>query len=132
MRRQRRARGFTVHETWIEDFAPAAPFDVAVLSNVLEHASDPRVMLRHVKRILKQGGEVRISLPNAESALADLAGPDWINWHVPFHIVHFTRLRLARLLEEEGFAVTGSTTSRRPSGWRRRRSRGCGGTIPPP
>lgn len=102
-----RARGFTVHETWIEDFAPASPFDVAVLSNVLEHAADPRVMLRHVKRILKPGGEVRISLPNADSALAGLAGPDWINWHVPFHIVHFTRLRLARLLEEEGFAVTG-------------------------
>ena len=100
-----RARGFTVHETWIEDFAPAEPFDVAVLSNVLEHASDPRIMLKHVKRILRPGGEVWISLPNAQSALARLAGIDWINWHVPFHIVHFTRQRLTRLLEEEGFAV---------------------------
>ncbi|MBI3506775.1 MAG: class I SAM-dependent methyltransferase [Proteobacteria bacterium] len=100
-----RERGFTVHETWIEDFTPSAPYDVAVLSNVLEHASDPRLMLRHVKRILRPGGEVWISLPNAESALAALAGPDWINWHVPFHIVHFTRVRLTRLLEEEGFAV---------------------------
>ncbi len=100
-----RERGFTVHETWIEDFRPAEPFDVAVLSNVLEHASDPRIMLKHVKRILRPGGEVWISLPNAESALIGLAGPDWINWHVPFHIVHFTKTRLTRLLEEEGFAV---------------------------
>ena len=100
-----RARGFTVHETWIEDFAPDAPFDVAVLSNVLEHAPDPRAMLRHVRRILRPGGEVWISLPNADSAMIGLAGPDWINWHVPFHIVHFTKARLTRLLEEEGFAV---------------------------
>jgi len=100
-----RNRGFTVHETWIEDFAPTEPFDVAVLSNVLEHASDPRVMLKHVKRILRPGGEVWISLPNAQSELARFASADWINWHVPFHIVHFTRARLTRLLEEEGFAV---------------------------
>ncbi|MBI1245767.1 MAG: methyltransferase domain-containing protein [Alphaproteobacteria bacterium] len=101
-----RARGFVVHEKLIEDFRPEAPFDVAVLSNVLEHASDPREMVRHVRRILKPGGQVWISLPNADSALAGLAGADWINWHVPFHIVHFTLPRLMRLLEQEGFEVT--------------------------
>lgn len=104
-----RARGFTVHETLIEDFAPPAPYDVAVLSNVLEHALDPRDMLRHVKRVLKPGGEVWISLPNVDSALAARYRAAWVNWHVPFHIVHFSQARLHRLLAEEGFAIREST-----------------------
>lgn len=100
-----RRRGFAVHEKLIEDFEPAKPYDVAVLSNVLEHATDPRVMLGHVRRILAPGGQVWISLPNADSALARRYGRAWINWHVPFHIVHFTRARLERLLAEENFQV---------------------------
>jgi SAM-dependent methyltransferase len=104
-----RSRGFSVHETLIENFRPAAPYDVAVLSNVLEHALDPRGMLRHVKRVLAPGGEVWISLPNVDSALAARYGAAWVNWHVPFHIVHFSKARLHRLLEEEGFAIQEST-----------------------
>ncbi|MBI3452499.1 MAG: class I SAM-dependent methyltransferase [Rhodospirillales bacterium] len=99
-----RARGFAVHETDIADFRPAAPFDRAVLANVLEHALDPRAMLGHVHRILAPGGEVWISLPNAESWLRRVFGRVWINWHVPFHITHFTAARLGRLLAETGFA----------------------------
>lgn len=104
-----RGRGFSVHETLIEDFRPAEPYDIAVLSNVLEHALDPREMLRHVKRVLAPGGEVWISLPNVDSALAARYGASWVNWHVPFHIVHFSKARLHRLLEEEGFAILEST-----------------------
>ena len=47
----------------------AEAYDVAVLSNVLEHALDPAVMLCDVARILKPGGEVWISCPNAASWL---------------------------------------------------------------
>ena len=111
-----RSRGFAVHEADIAAFTPDAPFDRAVLSNVLEHALDPRAMLRHVHRILAPEGEVWISLPNAESWLARRFGREWINWHVPFHITHFTASRLSRLLEESGFAVT-SVRSITPALW---------------
>jgi SAM-dependent methyltransferase len=100
-----RAQGFAVHEKLIEHFAPAQPYDVAVLSNVLEHAPDPRAMLAHVSRILAPGGQVWISLPNVDSALAELCKRHWINWHVPFHIVHFSAKRLVQLLDEAGFEV---------------------------
>jgi len=56
-------------------------------------------------RILAPGGEVWISLPNARSWLAAAFGREWINWHVPFHITHFTRERLAALLGECGFEL---------------------------
>jgi SAM-dependent methyltransferase len=100
-----RARGFTVHEVDLHDFRPAEAFDRAVLSNVLEHALDPRLMLSDVHRILKPGGEVWISLPNSRSWLRRLFGRWWINWHVPFHITHFSNDRLRSLLAETGFAV---------------------------
>ena len=103
-----RAGGFAVHEKLVEEFEPVQRYDVCVLSNVLEHAPDPRAMLRHVARILVPGGQVWISLPNASSALAKMFGAAWVNWHVPFHIVHFSQARLEKLLAEEGFALASS------------------------
>jgi len=100
-----RARGFAIHGEALEDFRPAQPYDVAVLANVLEHALDPAAMLRQVARILRPGGEVWISCPNSASWQRRLFGRRWINWHVPFHIVHFTDATLGRTLEAGGFAT---------------------------
>ncbi len=101
-----RARGFRVHTVTLDALAPDAPFDVAVLSNVLEHTPDPRAILRDLRRILRSGGEVWISLPNAASQYRYFFGRDWINWHVPYHLAHFSPDGLRRLLQEEGFEVT--------------------------
>jgi SAM-dependent methyltransferase len=111
-----RERGFMVHECDLAALQPAQPFDRAVLSNVLEHALDPRAMLGDVRRILAPGGEVWISLPNVRSAFARLFGREWINWHVPFHITHFSQDRLAALLRECGFDVI-STRQIAPALW---------------
>lgn len=100
-----RRRGFAVHGVELADFQPAESYDVAVLSNVLEHALDPAEMLRHVARILKPAGEVWISCPNAASWLRGLFGRRWINWHVPFHIVHFSDATLTHTLARSGFAT---------------------------
>ena len=102
---QARARGFVVHGADIADFRPAGVYDVVVLSNVLEHALDPADMLGHVHRILRPGGALWISCPNADSVLRRLFGRAWINWHVPFHIVHFTNATLTRMLRTNDFQV---------------------------
>jgi SAM-dependent methyltransferase len=98
-----RGRGFTVHTTTLECFAPDAPFDVAVLSNVLEHSLNPGQMLRDIRRILRPGGKVWISCPNSTSWMRSWFGRYWINWHVPFHIVHFSVDTLERMLRGAGF-----------------------------
>ncbi len=95
--------GFTVHTCALEDFAVESPFNVAVLSNVLEHSLDPRRMLHDAHRILAPDGEVWISCPNSKSWLRSLFGRSWINWHVPFHLVHFSPSSLTSLLQETGF-----------------------------
>jgi 2-polyprenyl-3-methyl-5-hydroxy-6-metoxy-1,4-benzoquinol methylase len=95
--------GFKVQTCLLQDFCPEDPFDVAVLSNVLEHSLEPRRMMREVHRILSRGGQVWISCPNSESWLRRIFGRSWINWHVPFHISHFSAKTMRRLLEQTGF-----------------------------
>ncbi len=98
-----RKSGFTVHTCLLDEFHPTAAYDVAVLSNVLEHSLDPKQMLLHVRRILAAGGQVWISCPNSQSWLRKLFGRSWINWHVPFHIVHFSPDALRKLLARAGY-----------------------------
>ena len=99
-----RKAGFAVCTCLIDDLVPAKPYDVAILSNVLEHSLDPRKMLTHVHRVLAPGGQVWISLPNNQSWLRRAFGRSWINWHVPFHISHFSAGTLGKLLTETGFS----------------------------
>jgi SAM-dependent methyltransferase len=98
-----RRAGFAVFPGPLDEFTPSAPYDVAVLSNVLEHSLDPKAMLLAARRLLNHDGEVWISCPNSQSWLRPVFGRWWINWHVPFHITHFSSSTLRRLLEESGF-----------------------------
>ena len=98
-----RELGYTVHETPLEEFRPDALYSVVVLSNVLEHTLDPKRMLLDAARILESGGQVWISCPNSRSWLRRFFGRSWINWHVPFHIGHFSSRNLQELLMETGF-----------------------------
>jgi SAM-dependent methyltransferase len=95
--------GFDVHTCLLDKFRPTAAYDVAVLSNVLEHSLNPRQMLLDINRILASGGRVWISCPNSRSFLRTVFGRSWINWHVPFHISHFSPGTLQYLLTDTGF-----------------------------
>lgn len=98
-------RGFRVHTGTLEEFMPPEPYEVVVLSNVLEHALDPVGMLAQVRRLLRPGGEVWISCPNADSLWRRVFGRDWINWHVPFHLWHFSPGNLEEVLARTGFRL---------------------------
>jgi 2-polyprenyl-3-methyl-5-hydroxy-6-metoxy-1,4-benzoquinol methylase len=111
-----RSAGFTVFTGPLDDFVLVTPFDVVVLSNVLEHALDPKAMLMSVRRLLKPEGQVWISCPNSESWLRPVFGLSWINWHVPFHISHFSANTLRSLLEECGFTLR-ETRQMTPALW---------------
>jgi SAM-dependent methyltransferase len=98
-----RETGFTVHVGDTTDFTAPAAYDVVVLSNVLEHAPDPKKVLINLRGNLKPGGQLWISSPNSRSWLRNVFGRSWINWHVPFHISHFSAETLWRLLTDAGF-----------------------------
>jgi len=100
-----RNKGYVVHSALIEQFEPISKYDIVVLSNVLEHSLDPVEMLKNVARILNPGGEVWISCPNSQSWLRSMFGHYWINWHVPFHISHFSARTLSNILQKSGFQI---------------------------
>ena len=103
---QARMAGFAVHSQSLEKFQPEKTFDVVVLSNVLEHVLDPKKMLGNVHRVLRPDGHVWISCPNSQSWLRKLFGRSWINWHVPFHLFHFSSKTLGQLLQRSDFEIT--------------------------
>lgn len=100
-----RRRGFTVYTTPLAEFNPESPYDVVVLSNVLEHALDPIAMLSQVRQLLKPKGQVWISCPNANSFWRRVCGRCWVQWHVPYHICHFSPQTLRGLLELAHFSI---------------------------
>lgn len=109
-------RGYPVWVQTLETLSPGERYDVVVLSNVLEHSLDPFGMLSAVNSLLKKSGEVWISCPNNKSWLRSLFGKYWINWHVPFHLSHFSSNSLQRLLDRTNFEVMG-TRYETPSLW---------------
>ena len=67
-------------------------------------------MLAQVRRLLRPGGEVWISCPNADSLWRRVFGRGWVNWHVPYHLWHFSPRTLEAVLARAGFRLTALKT----------------------
>jgi 2-polyprenyl-3-methyl-5-hydroxy-6-metoxy-1,4-benzoquinol methylase len=87
---------------------PAGSFDVAVMSEVIEHMFDPRAVVNAVARALKPGGLIAITTPNFDALSRHALGADWAVLAPMEHMYYFTERTLGRLLESCGFAVVES------------------------
>jgi 2-polyprenyl-3-methyl-5-hydroxy-6-metoxy-1,4-benzoquinol methylase len=92
-------------DQWPRDF-----FDYVTLDQVLEHSADPVVMLEGVRRVLKPGGTAIVSTPNGSGAWARIFGRRWINWHVPYHLQHFSKDSLALAARKAGLDIVSTRT----------------------
>ena len=70
-------------------------FDAAVVKDVLEHVHDPGSVLRELSRVLRPGGRIFISVPDAQR---------WV-WDDYTHVRPYTKVALRRLLEDHGLTV---------------------------
>ena len=87
-------------------------FDLVLLSHVLEHFSDPSVVLEKIKNLLKPTGELLLAVPNVRHI--SVLGP--LLWSGSFdyvesgildntHLRFFTRSSIVKMLRESGWKV---------------------------
>jgi len=72
-----------------------ASFDAVVMKDLLEHVPDPVALVREVRRVLRPGGRVFASSPDAQR---------WV-WDDYTHRRPFTRKSFRLLFADQGFAV---------------------------
>lgn len=80
-------------------------FDAVTFWDVFEHLSDPIGALKRIRRILKPGGLLVISLPNPNSLEAKLFGRYWVGLDAPRHLWCFKPVVLEEALTRDAFDV---------------------------
>ncbi|MCL2670064.1 MAG: class I SAM-dependent methyltransferase, partial [Syntrophaceae bacterium] len=80
-------------------------FDIITMWHFLEHSPDPRQYLKKANTWLKPDGVLVVDVPNYTSTDARAEWQQWLGWHLPFHLYHFTPKTLSGLLEKQGFLV---------------------------
>ena len=84
---------------------PDEYFDCVLMFHVIEHMQDPIGEMRHVRRILKNGGDLIVSCPDFDCACARRYGERYRHLSDPSHISLFSDKSLSRMLEDFGFSV---------------------------
>jgi len=79
-------------------------YDIAVLMELLEHASDPEGIVRRLMDLLRRGGGIYITTPNFNGISRRLLGNRW-GMFGKEHLFYFTPKILASLLEKRGFRI---------------------------
>lgn len=84
----------------------ASDFDLVLMWTVLEHTKDPLAYLKKAFRVLKPGGFLFLSVPDAGNFLAKITGKKWPGFQkVQEHNYFFTFTTLSQLLTKAGFKV---------------------------
>ena len=84
---------------------PAESFDVVTLFHVMEHVTNPRLVLAEVSRVLKPNGVAILQVPNIESWQFKIFGARWYGLDIPRHVIDYSRNSMLKLLADSGFVV---------------------------
>jgi SAM-dependent methyltransferase len=98
--------GFNVHvglfdgNMYEENF-----FDYVTMDQVLEHDQDLIRDLSGIHKILKSGGRLILSTPNAFGWGTRIFKRKWMNWHIPYHNNFVSKKSIGVLADEIGFEI---------------------------
>lgn len=96
--------GVTIHTGDLCSAAyPPGYFDLVAMWDLLEHLPDPRRDLLESNRILKEDGVLVMETVNIGSLCARLLREKWPLYFPPYHLYHFSKPSVLRLLERSGF-----------------------------
>lgn len=91
-------------------------FDYIIGSQIIEHIPDPKMFLREIINKLKDDGKIILSFPNANSLARKIFKKNWIHWHVPYHLNHFSLKNIKILVHTENLKIDKIKTIT-PSDW---------------
>lgn len=98
-----REAGVVVHPVLPDAFHSSELFDRVTLSHVFEHVHEPRELLAHCHRFLRQGGVLWMSLPHIEGIGHRLYGRNWFALDPPRHLFLPAKAMLEQMLRDAGF-----------------------------
>jgi 2-polyprenyl-3-methyl-5-hydroxy-6-metoxy-1,4-benzoquinol methylase len=79
-------------------------FDLVLMSHVLEHVHDPLDTLGEIKRVLRTGGTLVVTTPNADSWGHRHFGSSYVSLEPPRHLQIFNGNTLTAVANRAGFA----------------------------
>ncbi len=88
-------------------------FDAITLNHVIEHVGDPLELLCRCRNLLRSGGRLVVTTPNAESLGHKIFREDWRGLEVPRHLMVFSLRTLKQLASEAGLSIGALRTSAR-------------------
>lgn len=107
-----RSLGFEVFHGELQQAQfPSQHFDVITAAEILEHLSDPRLLVQEVARILRPGGLFWTTTPHARGLSARVLGLQWRCIWPPEHLQLFSVAGIKALLRDVGFSQIGFQTT---------------------
>lgn len=101
------AKGLNVLCGTLEDGRfPDRYFDLITMNHVFEHVNDPRATLIEACRILRLGGTLIITTPNAKSLIRLLFGKYWFQLDAPRHLQIYTFGSIVWLAQQARLEIT--------------------------
>jgi SAM-dependent methyltransferase len=98
-----RRRGWVVGSPGCDELFPKEGFDVVTMIEFLEHVSEPESFLKAALRLLRPGGTIYLTTPNARSLNRSLLGLRWSVICPPEHLTIWTARGLRAALARAGF-----------------------------
>ena len=96
---------------------PDKSFDVVIMNDVIEHLTDPKSVLKEVRRIMKNDGAVFVSTPDIDSFWSRLLRARW--WGInKYHLFYFSKKTLEKMFAECGLKSLRYTSYPRVFSWR--------------
>jgi SAM-dependent methyltransferase len=97
--------GFEVFHGELFDAAyPDSHFDIVTASEIVEHLTDPEIVLKEIARILRPGGMFWATTPFARSLSFRILGVNWSILSPPEHVQLYSKKGMRQILKSAGFS----------------------------
>lgn len=85
-------------------------FDVVTCFDVIEHVTNPNMLIQNIKRKIKKGGILVLSTPNSRGLSAKILGKKWWVFGPTAHFVLFSPYSIKLLITKMGLEVLDLST----------------------